>query len=168
MSINLVRMRFLVLLAAVLLSACGFHLRGSGATAALPFKLLYVTPGDSPLGVELKRYIVSSGSAITTDPNAAQVIIDVLSDVREKTILSLNSLGRVREYTLSYRVSFRVRDSKQNELLAPSEITLRRTLSFNEAQALAKEAEEATLYRDLQSDMVQQLLRRIAAIKPAV
>jgi LPS-assembly lipoprotein len=57
-------------------------------------------------------------------------------------------------------------DAKGGQLLAPTEITLRRNLAFNEQQVLAKESEEALLYRDMQSDLVQQILRRLAAMKP--
>jgi LPS-assembly lipoprotein len=157
----------LLALAAALLAACGFQLRGSGATAALPFTSIYLVNPGTPLGIEMRRAIGNSGNTvITADARSAQAIVDVMTDLREKTILSLNSQGRVREYTLSYRVVFRVKDAKDNELLAPTEINLRRILSFNEAQVLAKESEEATLFRDMQSDMVQQILRRLAAIKP--
>jgi LPS-assembly lipoprotein len=167
MSIHFNRIRFLLLLATVLLTACGFHLRGSGSTGALPFKTLAIINGESPLGIEIKRYAVNSGTAIVTDIKTAQAVLDLTSEVREKVILSLNSQGRVREYQLNYRVVFRVKDNKDFELLAPTEINVRRILSFNEAQVLAKESEEAALYREMQSDMVQQVLRRVGALKPA-
>jgi LPS-assembly lipoprotein len=168
MSINLRHIRFLVLLAAVVLSGCGFYLRGSGSQAALPFQTIYLSNAESQLGIALKRSINNQGgTTVVADPKMAQAILDVTAESRDKAILSLNSQGRVREYTLSYRVAFRVKDNKENELLAPTEINLRRTLSFNEAQVLAKETEEATLFRDMQIDMVQQILRRVAAIKPA-
>jgi LPS-assembly lipoprotein len=152
---------------AVALSACGFQLRGSNGQSALPFKSIYLgVAATSPLGVELKRYIrASSDTAIATDPKSAQAIIDVLSESREKTTLTLNTQGRVREYTLSYKVRFRVKDSTEKELLAPTELVLKRDLTFNESQAVAKEKEEETLYRDMQSDAVQQILRRVAALK---
>jgi len=50
-------------------------------------------------------------------------------------------------------------------LIAPTEIVQQRDISFNESAVLAKEAEEALLYRDMQTDIVQQLLRRLAAVK---
>ena len=159
----------LALTAAALLSACGFQLRGSNGQTALPFRTIYIgLPDTSPLGAELKRYIRASGDTdVVTDPKTAQALLDVLSEIREKTILSLNTQGRVREYTLYYRVRFRVRDGKNNEMIAPTEIVLKRDISFNESAAMAKENEEALLYRDMQSDLVQQLLRRFQAIKPA-
>jgi len=90
----------------------------------------------------------------------------VVSESRGKVILSLNSQGRVREYLLTYTLVFKVRDSKDGELLPPTDISLKRSIAFNENQTLAKESEEVLLYRDMQSDLVQQILRRLTAIKP--
>lgn len=151
--------------AAGLLGACGFQLRGSRQTA-LPFKSIYLGfAANSPLGTELRRYIQAGGTTVTKTPAEAEALLDVLSETREKVILSLNSQGRVREYTLYYRFSFRVRDQAGKILLAPTAITLKRDISFNESQVLSKETEEASLYRDMQSDLVQQILRRLAALK---
>lgn len=162
------RRTVIALTAAAMLSACGFQLRGSNGQTALPFKTIYVGfPETSPLGTELKRHIRASGdTSVVTDPKGAQAILDVLSETREKAILSLNTQGRVREYTLYYKLRFRVRDDKNNELLAPTDIILKRDISFNESQVMAKESEEALLYRDMQSDLVQQMLRRLQALKP--
>ena len=153
--------------ALAMLSACGFHLRGSNGEADLPFKtILLGFPDTSPLGAELKRNVRANGTAVVTDPKLADAIFEVLSESREKVILSLSSTGRVREYTLLYKLKFRVKNNQEQELLAPVEIVLKRDISFNDAQVLAKEAEEGLLYRDMQSDMVQQILRRMAALKP--
>lgn len=160
--------RALALLAAptvpVLLAGCGFQLRGS---ANLPFASLYVnTASSSQLGNELKRYLrAGSGTVITDNPKAAQAILDILSEARAKDILSLNSAGRVREYTLHYSVNFRIHDGKGREHIAPTLIALKREISFNESAILANESEEGLMYRDMQSDVVQQMLRRMAAIK---
>jgi LPS-assembly lipoprotein len=153
------------------LSACGFHLRGDGGHYRLPFPTMYVgLPESSPLAIDLKRNIRANGSTeVVTDPKLADGVIEVLTDpekTRSKTILSLNSNGRVREYLLAYNIVFRVRDKLGNELLAPTQITLNRPITFNETQLLAKEQEEALLYKDMQTDLVQQMMRRMAAIKP--
>jgi LPS-assembly lipoprotein len=157
-----------LLMSTAVLSACGFKLRGSVLGQNLPFKSIYldVSPG-SALGSELRRNIRGSGElTITENPKEAEAILKVLSETRNKTILSLNSQGRVREYGLNYTVVVSVMDSKNATLLAPSTISLKRDLSYNENQVLAKESEEAMMYRDMQSDAVQQILRRVAAIKP--
>ena len=57
--------------------------------------------------------------------------------------------------------------SRFDALLAPTQITLTRPIDFNETQLLAKEQEEALLYKDMQTDLVQQMMRRIAAVKTA-
>ncbi|GAA4030872.1 LPS assembly lipoprotein LptE [Actimicrobium antarcticum] len=150
------------------LSACGFRLRGSNGEANLPFKTMVLGFGDtSPLGAELRRNIRANGTAVITDRKLADASLDVLSETREKVILSLNSAGRVREFTLYYKFRFQVVDNTGKQLLAPTDIILKREISFNESAVLAKEAEEGLLYRDMQSDLVQQILRRLAALKPA-
>ncbi len=162
------RLLCIALASTAMLSACGFKLRGSILGANLPFKSIFLAvPETSTLGSELRRYIRGSGELeIKTVQSEAEATLDITSELREKVILSLNSQGRVREYVLYYRVTIRVRDSKNVVLLAPTQITLKRDISYNESAVLAKESEEAMLYRDMQSDLVQQILRRIAAIKP--
>jgi LPS-assembly lipoprotein len=158
-----------MLLLAVALSACGFQLRGSNGQYRMPFQSIFLGFDDnSALGTELRRNLRSGDAVVVVDDQAkAAALFDVVSETKGKSILSLNSQGRVREYLLSYTLVFRVRDNKGAELLHPTTISLKRTISFNESQVLAKESEEALLYRDMQSDLVQQILRRLAAIKPA-
>ena len=156
-----------VALLTLVLAACGFQLRGS---TELPFRTLWVGFSDaSPLGTEFKRYIRSGTSTtLVDDPVKAEAKLQVLGETREKEILSLNADGRVREYNLFYTFVFRVDDGKGRDFIAPTRITLRRNISVNENTQLAKEAEENLLYRDMQSDLVQQLLRRLAAVKTTV
>jgi LPS-assembly lipoprotein len=156
------------LLVAAALSGCGFKLRGSDGSYNMPFHSIYVSiPDTSPLGTELRRNLRASDSVVVTEsPAEAQAQIDLVSEARGRAILSLNSLGRVREFLLTYTVVFQVRDPKGGMLLAPTEIILRRNMAFDETQVLAKEAEANLLYRDMQGDAVQQMLRRVAALKP--
>jgi len=145
------------------LGACGFHLRGS---AALPFDTVFLAlPANSTLGAELKRDIANGSSTRVVETAAgAQAVLEVAGETREKEVLSLNSQGRAREYQLRYRLTVRVHDAKGRDLLAPTALLAQRDISFNDSQSLAKESEEALLYRDMQSDLVQQILRRLAAI----
>jgi LPS-assembly lipoprotein len=165
---QIARLLSIALLAVLMLSACGFRLRGTGPQPVLPFKTLFVSVAEtSPLGVQLRRNLdAMSNIEIVSDRKLADAALEVLNEGRDKQVLSLNSQGRVREYTLLYRLSFRVVDKEGRQLLAPTELVIRRIQSFNENQVLAKEAEEATLFREMQNDLVQQVLRRISAIKP--
>ncbi|MGP1679117.1 MAG: LPS-assembly lipoprotein LptE [Giesbergeria sp.] len=154
------------ILAAVVLglvtAACGFQLRGQ---ARLPFETLYVAfPEFSPLGTELKRNIIAgTHTKLVDDPARAQAILSLVSEERDKRILSFDSAGRVRELQLQYRLSFRVSDARGRDYLPRSEIRATRDISFSDVQVLSKESEEQLLYRDMQSDMVQQILHRLAA-----
>jgi len=150
---------------AALLAACGFHLRGQ---AQLPFESLHI-PGDNPLVVELKRNVAAvSGTRLMDKPGDAQAVLGFTQELRDKIILSFSSAGRVSEYQLRYRIGFRVTDAKGVKVYVPtSEILLTRDMAYSDAQVLAKEAEEALLYRDMQRDMVQQIIRRLVAAKPA-
>jgi len=157
------------LLIAGSLTACGFQLRGSNGSYTMPFHSLYLTfPDTSALGTELKRNLRAGEVVIADKPDQAEAQFVVLGETRGKSIQSLNSLGRVREYLLTYTLTFAVRDPKGVELLPSTEITLRRNMAFDETQVLAKESEEALLYRDMQADLVQQIMRRLAALKPPV
>jgi LPS-assembly lipoprotein len=156
------------LLVAAALSACGFQLRGSDGRAAIPFKTIYLGVADtSPLGIELRRNIRARDTTIVTDPKAADASVQILAETRDKSILTLNTQGRIREYSLLYLLRFRVIDKAGKELIAPTDISLKRDISFNESQVIAKEKEEDLLYRDMQSDAVQQILRRLAALRSA-
>ena len=162
------RLASVAVFAAVMLSACGFQLRGADGKGMIPFKTIYLNVSESsPLGIELRRNIRARDAQIVTDPKAAEAIVDVLSEKRDKSILTLNTQGRIREYSLVYRLRFRVTGPGGKELIPPTEIALKRDISFNESQAIAKEKEEDLLYRDMQSDTVQQILRRLAAQSPA-
>jgi LPS-assembly lipoprotein len=150
--------------AALAAAACGFQLRGQ---AQLPFDTLYI-PGANPLVVELKRNVAAaSQTRLVNSPDQAQAVLGFTQELRDKIILSFNSQGRVSEYQLRYRVGFRVTDPKGAQVyLVTNEVMLTRDVSYSDSQVLAKETEEELLYRDMQSDMVQQIMRRLVAAKP--
>ncbi|MES2974464.1 MAG: LPS assembly lipoprotein LptE [Pseudomonadota bacterium] len=160
------RRTLLAIAPAALLAGCGFQLRQAPNFA---FQTLYINTGESsPVGNELRRSITSGGN-VTVVPaqqmNAAQVILDVLTEQREKVVVGLNASGQVREFQLRSRLSFRLRNQQGREIIPSTEILQQRDISFNESAVLSKEAEEALLYRDMQTDIVQQLLRRLAAVR---
>jgi LPS-assembly lipoprotein len=156
--------RALILALALALAGCGFRLRG---TAELPFQSLYVPGANTGIGLDLKRHIeAGTGAKVVDTPAAADAVMVFTQEAREKEILSLTSTGRVREFQLRYRVGFRVHDSKGTDYVPANVIQLTRDVTYNDAEILAKEQEEQLLFRDMQADMVQQILRRLAAAKP--
>ncbi len=153
--------------ASALLMGCGFQLRGAQSYA---FKTIFISGVDSSqLLSELRRTMQSDGEVkVITDAalaNAAQVVMDVLTEQREKTVVGVTSSGQVREFQLRLRFKFRLRTTLGKDLITETEILQQRDISFNETAALSKEVEEAQLYRNMQSDIVQQISRRLAAVK---
>ena len=162
------RAAFARLLAAVALAGglagCGFHLRGD---VSYSFASLYVNGAAAPqFALELQRVLDSSGATrIVAAPAEAQALLAITSVVDDKGVLSLSSGGRVREYLLTKRVAFNVRDAEGRDWLPASEFTVRRAYTFNETEVLAREAQEQRLLKEMQTDAVQQIVRRLQAAK---
>jgi len=173
------RRNLLGLAGAALLAGCGFQLRKAPDFA---FSTIVINaPASSPLAAELRRSLAADGkvhvidgagavatppaNAASAPPNASQITFDLLNEQREKVVVGLNSTGQVTEFQLRSRIHFRVRDAQGRELVPDTELEQHRDISFNESAVLAKEAEESLYYRDMQTDMVQQLMRRLAAIR---
>jgi LPS-assembly lipoprotein len=153
----------LVALLLVALAGCGFRLRG---TAEVPFETLYVPNATTGIALDLKRNIQAGTNAkVIDDPAKADAVMQFTEEARQKEVLSLTGTGRVREFQLRYRVGFRVHDGKGNDFVPANTIQLTRDVTFNDTEILAKEQEEQILFRDMQTDMVQQILRRLAAAK---
>ena len=145
------------------LTACGFQLRGH---ATLPFESLYVS-GPTVFSNQIARAVrARSQTRVVANAKEAQVTLTILSELRDRLVLSLSAAGRVRELTLNYRVTYRLTDAKGAEYIPASEIVLRRDVTYSDADVLGKEQEEALLYRDMQNDAVQQIVRRLQAARP--
>ena len=145
------------------LAACGFKLRG---TAAVPFETIYLPGATGGIALDLKRNIqVGTNAKVVDDAAKAEAVLQFTEETKQKEVLSLTGTGKVREFQLRYRVGFRVHDNKGGEYVPQSSIQLTRDVTFNDTEILAKEQEEQILFRDMQTDMVQQILRRLAAAK---
>ena len=149
------------------LAGCGFELRKAPNYA---FSTLYSSiPMTSSIGARLQRSLEASGQIeVITDPRQverAQVIFDQLFELREKVVVGRTSSGAIREFQLRLRYRFRVRSRNGIELIPDMEILLARDINFNETGALSKESEETLLYKDMESDLVLQIQRRLAAIR---
>ena len=146
-----------------MLTACGFHLRGQ---AALPFESLFIS-GSPVIATQIARAVrAGSKTRIANNPRDAEVTLEILGEARERSILALSSSGRVRELQIRYRAAFRVFGKDGKEYIARSEVLLKRDLSYSDSDVLGKEQEEALLYRDMQNDAVQQIIRRLEAARP--
>jgi LPS-assembly lipoprotein len=152
------------------LSGCGFALRGAPKFAFESVRLQ--GSATTPVARELLRALENAGLRVLTADTPAtpgggvgQVVMTVVSDQREKMVVGQTAAGQVREMQLRTRFMFRLSTAAGRVLLDDTELLLERDISFTETAVLAKEAEEALLYRDMQSDIVQQVMRRLAAVQ---
>jgi LPS-assembly lipoprotein len=148
--------------AAVGLSGCGFELR---RPAKLSFSSIALVGfgARSPLAEALRRQLLQQVRELPS-PDRADVVLQALDDTREKSVVASTSAAQVREFQLRLKFNFRATTPSGRELIPRVELLLTRDLSYTEVQALAKESEEAELYREMQGDVVAQVLRRLAAI----
>lgn len=155
--------KLLALLCFALLTACGFHLRGN---YPLPFDTLYIDlPERSDLYAALKRNIEAGSKTRIVDRDEAQAMLTVVYDRTTQGILSLSGTGRVTEYQLVRTFAFRVIGKDGREIIPQREILLRRDLPYSDDTVLAKASESELLVADMQNDLVQQIMRRLAAAK---
>ncbi|MBE0474595.1 LPS assembly lipoprotein LptE [Rhodoferax sp.] len=149
------------------LSGCGFRLRGS---QAFSFRRIAILP--QPGGAIAQELRASFGPGVRVlgaedELKTAQLVLTLTDERREKSVVGVNVSGQVREFQLRLRVRLSLRTASGKEISVDDDIVQRRDISYNESAALAKEAEEALLYREMQTDVVQQILRRLATIQPA-
>jgi LPS-assembly lipoprotein len=157
--------RRLLLGAVVALSGCGFALKRA---PELSFKTIQLSGfgARSPLAAELRTQLDASPTThVVESPADAQVVLQALSEAREKVVVAQTAANQIREFELRLRFNFRVRTVTGKDLIPDSEIVQRRSLTYTESAALAKEQEEAFLYRAMQADIASQILRRLASIR---
>ena len=150
---------------AALLGGCGFALR---QTPPLPFRRIALTgfADRSPLADSLRQRLATAAQVVDA-PGQAEVVLQAITDKRERSVVASTAAGQVRELQLRVRFEFRVVSPGGRELVPPTELLLTRDMSYSEAFALAKAQEETELLTAMQDDIVQQVLRRLAQANPA-
>ena len=154
------------------LGGCGFQLRGQGPTMAFS-TLLLRAPGNTQVLQAVRNQLAASGVQVNDPvatrpgdpPVVSDVVLEVLTDRRERTVVGVTAAGQVRELLLRMRFKFRLRTFRGKDLIPDVELLQERDLSFTETQVLGKEIEEALLYTDMQNDVVRQVVRRLASVQ---
>ena len=155
--------RILLLALLLALTACGFQLRG---TADLAFKNLYMQGSKLTINKNLTRSLKVNGVTVVDNPEKAELFLEMLSEQREQKILSLSGGGKVREFEIIYRVSFRLR-SPSSETWGPVQtVENRRDFSYDDSQLLAKEAEQQRLLEDMRNAATREIMRLLVVQKP--
>ncbi len=159
------RRRALLVVPLAAFAGCGFEMKRA---PELRFRTIQLRgfPARSPLAAELRMHIdASTNTRVVEAGQEAQVVLQALGEAREKSVVAQTAANQIREFELRYRFRFELRSAVGRELIPSSEIVLARSLTYSEAAALAKEQEEAFLYRAMQADIVSQVLRRLASVQ---
>jgi LPS-assembly lipoprotein len=151
---------------ALLLSACGFHLRGA---YKLPAHLspLYIAKDSmsSQLYQGLRAAMLASGMELTSDTAQAASDLHITRESRSRAVLSVDAAGRAREYELKYELVFSLK-SGDEVIIDNGPLQLRRNLVFDPENVLGATNEEESLYQDMVRDSTGLILLRIqAAVK---
>ena len=157
---------FLAAVPALLAAGCGFQLRRSDG---IPFASLYVdAPPGSLVAKRIRNSLGTNGKTrLAPTASEAEAVLKITQENRTKVILSLSGAGLVTEYRLGLRLGYSVVGKDGRSLAAPEVIELTRDITYDNTKVLAKGAEEQLLYRDMDDNAAQRIVRRLQAIKPA-
>jgi len=160
-------LRLILVSALVLLSGCGFHLRGNiDLPADLQQMHVQGVTKYSDLGLELRRSLKASGVNVVKGVKAAQVILKVSPPAFERRLLSVSGAsGKVAEYELIYTLNMSLHDRQGQVLLAPQTVRQLRDYTFDRDNVLGKGNEEARLKANMRRDLVRQVLTRLQAYR---
>lgn len=145
------------------LAHCGFRLRGS---VELGFSSLRIEhPPNSVMASALQAQLDNRVKLVTDAKAHADLVLQVIEERRSIRPVSKTLSGQVREVQLIQSLRFSVRSAAGKELLAPTTVIREQEASYSESQALAKEAEQGLMFQEMQSDIAQQVLRRLGALR---
>ena len=148
----------------VVLSGCGFRLRGKFSA---PFETIYLQMPENTRFSGLLKRVIESGSdvRVVKSPKEADAILELLSVNRSRDILSINDAGRAREYELTTTLEFRVVSPEGFDFVETTRLATSRDLTYSESEFLSREGEEKVLYDDMDNDLVSQIVQRLGAAK---
>ncbi|VVE40297.1 LPS-assembly lipoprotein LptE [Pandoraea anhela] len=152
-----------LLATALALSACGFQLRGSSEYA---FQRLFIS-GGGQMAADISRYIRygSKGTIVVTDPKDADARLEIISVTNSRNAVSLDANGQAREYEMRSAFTFQLVTPDGRPIIPLTTIRLSRNLPYSDSETTARDTEAALLNRDMQKDAVDQIIRRMEAVK---
>jgi LPS-assembly lipoprotein len=160
--------KILIVSALLVLTSCGFHVRGhSNEPVQLAFQSVYLrTTNESPFVEDLRKALTLNKVKVAETADEATITLEIISEATDKQILSLSAAGKVLEYELRYRVSMSAYDNQLVYWLPTAEVSMSRTMAYDDSQVLAKEQEQALIYKEMRTDAVAQVMRRLSRAQP--
>lgn len=151
-----------VLIFAVLLSACGYHLRGSTTGLPQEIQAVYWDGGTLQLREQLREVLGSSSGKLVDSPEKAGVMVKILNEDFRRRVLSLSSRGRSNEIELDYQLDYELYKGGQL-LLERQPLRLRREYFNDQQDIIAKDNEERVIRNEMYQQAIQNILSRARA-----
>ena len=149
-------------LSLVLLSGCGFHLRGGvELPTVMEQTFLSGVPVDSALGVEIGNVLTRHGGIVVAEQGSATATLIINSEKIDKTVIGVDSSGKASEYELRLTLSYRLLDSEKKELVGQQSVRVVRILRFDSSNVLSSETEESELRQEMRRSAVRQMINRL-------
>ena len=157
--------RVLLLLTLFMLTACGFHLRGS-QSSTFNISNIYIDASNAPqLGREVKGRMKGAGVIVNESPANASYILTLKEERFEKSVLSVAAdTGKVEEFLIKYSAKMDARDNDGKQLINNETINLARDYTFDETAVLGEFSENQLLRKDLVVRASSQVLRRLQTL----
>jgi LPS-assembly lipoprotein len=150
--------------AALLLGACGFHLRGAAPLPAeMSVSYIHGTTEFDSLYDDFRTALESRGARVTQDRGEATAVLNILENNTDRNVLTVDLGGKVLEYRFSQNIQFEVAAADGQPLLDRQSVTASRSFKFNRNDVLGKEGEAEFIRKELQRDVVNLALLRITA-----
>ena len=152
----------LLLAACFALSACGFHLRGSGGDTSFAQNLYVEGPGAS--GSFLSTFsssLTGAGGNVAGAAATSTAVVRLYKASYIRQPITLSRTGRATGFDLIYRVSYDVRTPKGEVVQPRKEFEAKREYFNDQTLPLAQLAEEGQIREELEKEAAQTLLRRV-------
>ncbi len=124
------------------------------------------TAGPSTVSTDIRRILAAGPTKLLPTATGAEVHLRILAEARDKTVNTITATGAVYEFLLRLTVRYEVTiPGREDPLIAPTEVTTTRVITYSAAAPTAKEVEEQLLFKDMQVDLAGRILRHIAAVR---
>ena len=159
---NFIQKKLIALLMLLIISSCGFHMRGM---TEISFKTISLEGKELSFTKNLKKVLNSNKVAIVSSTENPELRVELLSEESEKRILSLSGQGLVREFEIFYRVRYRVKTIDSEIWSQENIIETRKDFTYSDSNLIGKEEEERQLNEAMRNEAITSLFNQIQLIK---
>lgn len=148
---------------ALLLSACGYHLRGAFELPA-GLKNIFLEGGSAPLQAQFKKAMDLSSIPIAASAEVAGIVIRIYDERSERRVLSLAATGVANDFELDYRMEYEIVDAKDTLLMARQPLEIKREYYNDQLAVIAKESEETIIKNEMYLQAVRTIINRAKSV----